>query len=104
MGIFACYLCAGIRCIAAGGTPAPAKNCFLVCYSTVGLVKASPVGSYSQVTCRPIPYLATAKAGVPDICTISSQGDTGLGFIIGTGWKEKAGEVFISFFSLWGRL
>lgn len=82
------------------GAPESAKYCFFVCYSTVGLVSASPIGSYRQVICRPIP----AKAGVRDVCTSSFQGDIGLGFIIGAGWGEKTVEVFTSFFSLWGRL
>ena len=53
------------------------KNCFFLCYSPVGLVNASSVGYQSWVIWGPIPRVATAKGGVPNICISSFQGDTG---------------------------
>lgn len=57
-----------------GEALAPMNNCCFVCYSPVGLMRASPVetgdlGSH--------PSVSTCKSWVLDVCTSSFQADTG---------------------------
>ena len=54
----------------------PIRNCFFVCYGSVGLVNANPGGYQSQVIWGPVPQAVAAKAEVTDVCTSSFQGDT----------------------------
>ena len=77
MGIFACSPWSGPTCIAIVGIPAPIKNCFLVCYSPVGLVNTSPTGYQRQVIQGPPPQSAAAKTGTAYVYTGSFWVDTG---------------------------
>ena len=45
----------------------------LLCYSSVGLVNASPIGFQSQMFWGHVPWAAAAKAGVPDMWISSFQ-------------------------------
>lgn len=75
-GVFCVSFCTGPKCIAMGRGPVPINNCFFAILF-VGPMNASPVGHQSQVIQRPVPWLASAKAIVPDMCMSSFQGDTG---------------------------
>ena len=83
----------GFSCVWGGGAPASIKNCFLICYSPVGM-NASPSGSQSQAIC---------KADAPPFAQITSREIPVTWFYYWNGLEGRRGQGRYPLPSLWGR-
>ena len=106
MVVLVCSLCDESWGNSCGKCLCSFKNCFFVCYYSVGHMTASPVDFQSQVFWDPVPQVGSLKVGAPYVWSkpFTPREKLGVGGSLLIVWHCARGGVYsqsVSQLSLW---